>query len=221
MRDPDLKGALPRECPALVWLRAAEGMMAGFESMGIQLRSAEEAGVPGLPTTEEDLTVRAWEVNLTPEMLAAHEKDFGHPAAGIAEWLVNGPFNPFWKWWYISTVHLRDVEGIPTANKHYPEAEYELAIYSLDPEPKAGRPEEPDIDLIEAGDSLHGRAGFLSPPDLVKQFHGVTDHQAKEITRLVVETIITGKASPDSDFRSWWEHTLDETVRHLRQGLHE
>jgi hypothetical protein len=205
----------------MVWLRVAEALTAGWEAAGVPLRSSEDAGLPPLPGQGRSMEVRAWRVRHTKELMEAHARSWGYWPSPVGEWLVNGPFNAFWSWWYVACVHLRPVEGAPEPRRVYPEAEFEIAINSLDPEGEAGRPEEPDIDLVEAGDLLRGMPGFLSPPDLVKQFHGVTDEQAGRILDRMVEHIVAGNASPDSDFAGWWAGAIDKTVEHYAAGQHE
>jgi hypothetical protein len=134
-------------------------------------------------------------------------------------WLVNGPYHPLWSWWYVSCISLRDVPGVPPANKRYPEAEYELIVFSLNPDPKPPRPKVPDLDALAAGDATRGLPGFLHPPDVVFQFHGVSEQQAEQILELAVDRIVAGQ-SCDSDFRSWWTAALESTVEHYRNGRH-
>lgn len=157
---------------------------------------------------------RAWRLRRTPEARAAHEASFGYPDASLADWIVNGPYHPFWSWWYVGLVHLREVPGAPPASKRYPEAEYEILCLSLNPKPEDGRPDVPDIDKVEAGDAVGGLPGFLSPPDWVVQFHGVSDEQAIEVGEHVANAIVQGR-SCDSDFRSWWEAAIPNTVKHV------
>ena len=204
----------------MAWLRATEGMMAGLKEAGVPVLSNEEAGVPPLPGEGRDMTASAWNVRITEEALRAHSESWGYWPAAISEWIVNGPFHPFWSWWYVACVHLRPIEGAPKPHLRYPEAGYEFCIRSLNPEPDDGRPETPDIDLLEAGDPVRGLPGFLIPADVVVQFHGVTDEQARDITELAVRHIVDGRASPDSDFARWWESSIQKTVEHVRAGLH-
>lgn len=151
----------------------------------------------------------AWDV-LTPT--SPTEPD--HQAA-LAAWILNVPgVHPWWQWWMLHVIHLRDIPGVPPANKHYPEAEYEFGILSLNPEFE----NPPDIEALEAGKSegLH----FLTPPDVCKHFHGITDQDARRLAALAVRVIVQGKFSPDQDYRSHWNHAIDATVEHFRGGKH-
>lgn len=162
---------------------------------------------------------RVWRIRHTTEAEAAHGESWGYGSSSLSDYIVNGPYHPFWSWWYVGLVHLRPLDGAPPANKQYPEAEYELMCMSLDPDPKDGRPKTPDLDKIEAGDVLGGLPGFLSPPDWIVQFHGVADDQAREVAEHAARAIAHGQ-SCDSDFRSWWNAAIPNTVKHVRGEPH-
>jgi hypothetical protein len=176
--------------------------------------------VSDLRPPDKSGVARAWRVERTVEMEANHMTEFGYPPVQVGPtWLVNGPYHPLWSWWYVSCISLRDVPGVPPANKRYPEAEYELIVFSLNPDPKPPRPKVPDLDALAAGDATRGLPGFLHPPDVVFQFHGVSEQQAEQILELAVDRIVAGQ-SCDSDFRSWWTAALESTVEHYRNGRH-
>jgi len=130
--------------------------------------------------------------------------------AGLAHYLVHCTWShPFWSWYSISLVHLRPMGGVKAAHKHYPEAEYEIQIFSIDP-----RHPDPDPDKPLDGYCL------LYPLDLVHQFHGITDSQAVQVCHHVVETIVSGRVAPDVDFHRFWIQAINETVKHYREGKH-
>lgn len=155
---------------------------------------------------------RAWKME-KPE--AMERMDW---AATVSSWVINAPSaHPMWSWWQLSVVHLRDIEGVPKAHKQYPEAQFEFLIMAFNPEKGV-----PDIDLMDAGKEWGKPAGtFLSPVDVVHQFHGVTDDQAAEIARVSAWAVTTGLLSPDQDYRSRWEFHLKETVGHWASGKHD
>lgn len=127
--------------------------------------------------------------------------------ACIGAVLLNVPgAHPLWSWWCVSMVHLRALPGVPPATIHYPAAEYEFMIFSVDPE-RCPSP-EPD----------QGQYPHLEPFDVVYQFHGVSDDQAKRIFELAVQSCVDGRMSPDSDYRSAWKRTIDATVEHFITG---
>ena len=158
---------------------------------------------------------KVWKIAHSKELAAAHVSSFGYADSGICTYLVNGPYHPFWSWWYVAIVSLAPVDGAPPAKRQYPEAEYELMIMSIDPSECA-----PDVAAIERGDLEHrGFEGFLSPPDLVYQFHGITSEQAEQLGDRVALLIANGQ-SCDVDFRGLWEGALTETVAHIISGAH-
>lgn len=160
---------------------------------------------------------RVWRIETTEIQQKAHKENWGYESSSLADWIVHGPYHPFWSWWYVAVISLRDIPDAPPANKKYPEAEYEFMIISLNPD---GRNEgQVDIDKIEAGDIEGGLPGFLTPSDVVFQFHGVTDEQAVKVGEAAIRAIVNGQ-SCDSDFRSWWMRSLEATVEHFRMGVH-
>jgi hypothetical protein len=118
-------------------------------------------------------------------------------------------FHAAWDTWLIQACHLRPAAGVDPPKLHYPEAEYEIIIMALDP---AAGPFDPD--------ALPQPVPWMTPLDLVKQFHGCSDEQARRLLGLMVREICAGRMSPDSDYASAWEGVIDQTVSHYRAGLH-
>lgn len=129
--------------------------------------------------------------------------------ATLAGWLVNCPkAHPAWQWWVVGSCHLRDIEGLPTAKKRYPEAEFEFLIFTVDP---VAHP-EPDPEKP--------RYRALEPLDVVEQFHGVSDRDAARICAAAVRAIVNGLLSPDQDARRDWRASIEKTVEHFKSGAH-
>lgn len=144
---------------------------------------------------------RAW--------LIPNKSDVPDHQATIAGWLVNAPgCHPFWSWWTVHVIHLRDIRGVKPAHKRYPEAEYEFVILAIHPD----HPADPD----------HPEKGYhyLTPANVVEQFHGVTDRDAGRFAELAVRSILDGRMSPDQDYRSAWRATVKDTIAHFREGRH-
>lgn len=145
----------------------------------------------------------AWRVTLP----ATHERP--DTTATLACWLLTIPgAHPAWSSYWLAAIHLRDIPGVAPAVKRYPEAQHELMLYALDPEKPL-----PDPD-----DALRVRPAFLMPPNLVEQFHGVTDEQAATIVELLARGFVDGHANPDTDFRSHTQGVLRATVEHFAAG---
>ena len=159
------------------------------------------------PPTFEGPAGRAWEVTRPTQSPEAW-------TGNIIQFQVNRPgAHPFWSWWVLSVVHLRDIPNVRPAHKNYPEAEYELLIVALDPEKPMP---EPTPDQETPGVTY----AFLTPVDVAYQFHGLTDDQAAELGRMAARTIVNGHLSPDQDYRQAWRATLAGTVEHLALGGH-
>lgn len=154
---------------------------------------------------------QAWLIPISQEAIDAHIKEWGYLPASIRQWFIKGPYHPFWHWWMVSVIDLKDHEGMPPANKQYPEAEYEFIIMSLDG--------EVNIDACDKGKPENRGFTYLQPPDVVFHFHGVTPEQASEICDSAVSLIVNGQ-SCDSDFREYWKSMLARTVEHYILGVH-
>lgn len=122
--------------------------------------------------------------------------------ATIAAWLVHAPTaNPVWQFWMVAVVHLRDLPNHPPAYLRYPTAGYELAIRAINP-----------IDC-PAPDHRHPEfLAYLHPPDLLLQFSGPDDLGASAVCNFVVETVVEGVLSPDSDNRNSWKAVLRDII---------
>src|SRR5579864_4243453 len=104
--------------------------------------------------------------------------------AGLAHYLLNCNWShPFWSWYSISGIHLRDIPGVRPAHKEFPEAEHEIQILSLHPKFR------PDPDKLSSGEQ---QLEYLTPPDLVHQVGGLTDDQFKTLVQDIVITIVEG-----------------------------
>jgi hypothetical protein len=150
---------------------------------------------------------RAWNIELNPLTTITQLAQ----TASLRAWLLNVPgAHPFWSYWSLGCVHLRDIPCVKPAFKKYPSAEFEIFIYAIDPT----KCPQPDPDRPQDGYPP------LFPLDLQYQFHGVSDEAAWLIADLCVTTIMEGRLSPDQDYRSAWISVLDQTVQHFREGRH-
>lgn len=132
--------------------------------------------------------------------------------ACIALWLVEAPGrHPLWSWWSMTVIHLRPIPGARPAHIRREGATHEFMWAALDPD------RSPPLAQIEG--KLEPLP-WLTPFDLVHQVVGISDQQAASILAACVRGIVYHRASPDSDLRSWWERSLDETVAHHLAGGH-
>lgn len=131
--------------------------------------------------------------------------------ASLGTWLVHAPnAHPFWEWWMVAVVHLREGEDLPPPKHIYAGAEYEFTILTVDDDECPN----PDPELVEEEGLL-----FYTPPDVVEQFHGVTDQEAMSIAGMAVTSIVDGNMSPDPQYRPKWKIMLEETVKSFQDGF--
>src|SRR6266516_305077 len=144
-----------------------------------------------VPPLYEGLGGKVWE-------FAAPSPDTDDPRMACAigrAYLIFAPqAHPFWSWHALLGVALRDVPGVPPAHRKYPEAEYELMVWAIDPERTPPDPRE-----YIFGDAQRKPGMFLQPPDVIVQFHGTGDDGAAEVLRLCARAVADGVLVPDSD----------------------
>lgn len=125
--------------------------------------------------------------------------------ATIRHWLVKGGFHAFWDHWIVSVVHLREEPGLSKPHKSAANMTHEFMIFVLDPgQEKAMRDYDPD--------NLPSPLPYLTPIDCAVQFEARSDAHALEICDLAVKDIIAGNASPDQDYRSYWQKVIPATA---------
>jgi hypothetical protein len=130
--------------------------------------------------------------------------------ATLRAWLLEIPrASPAWRHYLLAVVHLRPIDGVRPANKQYPEAEYELMVVALNPDKN---PRADDLQTLQ----------HLTPINVVEQFHGVDDEQARQICDAAARAVVGGTlpAEPDGAGRDWWHACLQQMVDHYRQGVH-
>lgn len=146
-----------------------------------------------MPLRPPDLTGpagRAWKVQIAPDLPTG--------TTGVALWVLHLPgIVPFWSWYAISVVHLRDQPGTRPAVIQVEGATHEVLVMALDPE--AGPPgEEGGWDL----DRPEQLPRHLSPLEVVRQIVGITDEGGQEIANQLASAAVTGLYVPDSDRRA-------------------
>lgn len=147
-------------------------------------------------------------------ILAAHiyeieEKDPDTDQSAIlGVYLINSnTFHPHWTQWVCSLIHLRDIDGVSPAMKHYPQAEFELTVQAVDPE----------APITERKVSFKD-VKFLTPIDSVVQFNGISDDQARGIQRSMMGLIANAQISPDVDYRATWKQKVSRRVQEIRSA---
>jgi hypothetical protein len=162
---------------------------------------------------------------------AQHVTVDGHPnaPAGVAAWFMHLPGQApaaAWDKYMLAVASLDDVPGLPPPHRQYPGAEYELLLVALDPD--LG----PRVDDVETWMPMR-------PPNLVKQFHGVTREQVARMAgtlawacvhgRLPVETMLWVQPAGSTQSQAMmiaavvnaWGEAIDQLIEHeLTGGVH-
>jgi len=134
----------------------------------------------------------------------------------LSSWFMLHPSaHPMWHWYWVNLVHLRGSCKGEDPHLDYPEAEYEILIFALDP--SAG---DPPIDTSLSDETGIKPAKILTPANLKKQFHRLNDEQAIELTRKLVAAFITGYLNPDTDGNRETVSSIDLTIAHYN-GEHD
>jgi hypothetical protein len=173
--------------------------------------------------TNEAGTIRAWRLGVPEPGVGPTDWQ-----AGLAAWFIDAdqgvldPLLGLFTRWYIGVVSLRDVPGVPPAYRQYPEAQYELLCFTIDP----GKDITIEVyDRRLTGD-LSGPDGFLlQPADIVFQWHGTDDAGAHGVLDAFIRAIVIGGLSPNRPvdasrivFDADWRSRLAATVEHYATG---
>jgi len=171
----------------------------------------------------DDGKIRAWRMlTVKPDIGPADWQ------AGLAAWFIEadvGVLDPYGiTAWYIGCVSLRDMPGVTPANRHYPDAQFELSAWSIDP--NKGVTIELYDRRVEQGDDGGAEGVLLTPPDIVFQWHGTTDEHAIQILEAFIRAVVLGRMSPSRPvvvdyarrFDAAWREALSSTVEHFATG---
>lgn len=128
-----------------------------------------------------------------------------------AQWLISAPWaHPLWSQYYATLADLTTDTGIPP--KLYREGvTHEFLLYACNPE----------MPLQKLGD-LKPR-GLLTPANLAYQFKAGSDDEALGRISFLLNLIIAGQLSPDTDYRerTWDPHFAEDGVSlHHRSPIH-
>lgn len=110
--------------------------------------------------------------------------------ATIISWVVEAKWaHPAWCNYFITAVHLRPLHGAE-ATILLEGATHEVWLWALDPD------RVPSID--------NPMASRLEPVNFVGQWRAASDIDAQEKIDSVVQAILAGQLSPDTDYRWQW-----------------
>lgn len=116
--------------------------------------------------------------------------------------------HPIWHDYMMTLIHLRPVEGYPPAVLANSNCTHELMCYALDP----------NYDNQPTGPH---EQRFLTPPNLVYQFEGLTDEQALEVFSAYLKCMARRTCSPDTDWRSVQRALLRGITNEVLKGIKE
>lgn len=162
---------------------------------------------------------------------AEHVMVPGHRGASVnvSTWFMHMPGQApggAWDKYQLAVSSLEEAPGMPPANLHYPEAEFELIVVALAPDMN---PRVDDADTWLP----------MSPPNVVEQFHGVSRAQVERMTqtlawacvngRLPTETQVVVQPADGSEMRmatiaqavEAWQSAIQQLIEHEHtDGLH-
>ena len=108
----------------------------------------------------------------------------------IGAWIIHAPgHHPFWEYYAIACIHLRDVPGMKPAEILLQGATHEIFIWALSPDHK-----------VALNDDLH----LLRPVNFTAQFIEESDSSAYKKVEGSIKEIMEGKLSPDTDYNRLW-----------------
>lgn len=156
------------------------------------------------PPTLEGPAGCAWEIDL--EALALRNLPGFEPNhTTVSSWLVYAPAaHPFWSYYEIAAIHLRDVPGMKPATIMRPGSTHEVMLYALSPE-------------IAPDPKGFLSVGWLKPMNFGGQWTVAVrpnpvdlDNAARSKIRGTVEEILAGVLNPDTDgIRQWIDRFSD------------
>jgi|OM-RGC.v1.018148353 hypothetical protein len=146
-----------------------------------------------------------------------------HDSPALQAWVLWCPQDhPAWQAYYVTGCSLDDErfgERFGPSQKQYPEAEYEITVFALNPEHHdlvaAMINSEDPLHGVAEGDGRPANVPYLMPPNVVQHVDGITRDGADAIVEAVVNVAING-VSLDSDFSGWWCSAIKGTASHFR-----
>jgi hypothetical protein len=120
-------------------------------------------------------------------------------------WVVQSiAANPFWSWYAILLVELRDVPGMPPAHVHVKGDTHEVTVWVLDPEFDSNYTQGAINDIAIVGTTLRGR--LLEPLNHGYQWNAGDFESASARCQMLFEEIRDGLLNPDPDARLIWDN---------------
>jgi len=142
-----------------------------------------------------------WRIDLANRMPGGQQSILGYSVLSVPG------AHPMWHAYYAQIHHLRPMPDGPPAHLNFPGAEYEIYVFAMNP--------DSTVDLRDA-QSL-GKA-LLHPPNLARQFGGVSEEDAVRLFDLLMRAYVDGFTTPDTDFSRRTAVMIESTLDHLKTG---
>lgn len=112
--------------------------------------------------------------------------------ADVACWVLDIPWaHPAWSFYMLTAIHLRPFPGQEQPSViRSPKYTHQVFLFALDP--------RVDVDLHAPG------MGMLSPINFSGQWQAGTDFEAERKIESIVDEILAGNLSPDTDYIRMW-----------------
>lgn len=125
--------------------------------------------------------------------------------------------HPFWWWYMVAMIDLREHVDTPSPHKQFPTAEYEIQVVALNPEHPVPEPEGNPFQ-----DPANPLVKLMQPSDQVLQIGPFPkgDDDAREMLRLIIKACVDGYLVPDQDHRQRWAYVVGNTYEHMTTGGH-
>jgi hypothetical protein len=122
-------------------------------------------------------------------------------------WVINAPWaHPLWSQYLVMLYDLTSPHSDGPPTLHLPDATHEFIVHALDPE----FPVPKDAQLAST------ELRTLMPPNYGYQFKAASNEAAQERVQMIVDGIVAGHLSPDTDFRSLWNKLLPDAFPLVR-----
>lgn len=142
---------------------------------------------------------RAWLVD--KNLININQKIDPAKNCSVCVWIIEAEWaHPLWHSYVLTTIHLRNIPGIPEAAHYLEGATHEMVLHPLDP-------------TVSRSTAIQGFGGaILVPPNFCAQFIEASDDLARERIKASVEEILRGGLSPDTDFVFQWKQRYGDNM---------
>lgn len=180
--------------------------MFGFEGAGGAEFASPFRGAGRGGWAMTNINTHAWR-----EIIEAGKTQGGRATAWGCSWGIHAPWaHPAWHQYALHLYDLLSPTGQPPT-LHLPGATHEFLLYAI----------SPDTPLV-VGTPLSGQEfQHLHPANYGYQFRATSNKAALSRLQAVVDEIVAGRLSPDTDFRDRWNQMMQDAFPLVSSGLAE